>query len=307
LFVAVEWEVVGADRLAQAVARRQQGVVTYAQLLGAGLRPDMVRHREASGWLRRVLRGVYLVGAVEPPLALPMAAVLSLGEGSLLSHYPAAVFWGLRPAPMGEMHVTVVARDARGPGSVRVHRVNQLHPADATSHHGIPATSPARNLLDLATQLDARDLSRAVDEARVNRLASDRSLDEQFSRDPHHRGTTALRRALGEDPALTRSEAERRLLELIRMARLPPPQSNTRVSGYEVDLLWPDHGLIVEIDGYAFHSTRAAFERDRRRDAHLQANGYRVLRVIWRQITDETAELIAVLARATAASHTPKR
>jgi very-short-patch-repair endonuclease len=290
-----------------ALARRQHGVVTYPQLLAAGLSRDAIRYRVTSGWLRRGHRGVYLMGVVDPPLARAMAAVLCVGEGSLLSHHPSAVLWGLRPPPAGEMHVTVVARQTRRPEGVRIHRVRKLHPADATSHHGIPTTSPARTLLDLATQLDDRDLSRAVDEARVNRLASDRSLDEQFSRYPHHRGTAALRRALGEEPALTRSEAERRLLELIRKARLPPPQSNTRVCGYEVDLLWPDHRLIVEVDGYAFHSSRAAFERDRRRDAELQSHGYRVLRVTWRQITDETAELIAILARATAASHTPKR
>ncbi len=86
------------------------------------------------------------------------------------------------------------------------------------------------------------------------------------------------------------------MLELIRAARLPAPRTNAHVNGYEVDLLWPEQRLIVEVDGFAFHSTRKAFERDRARDAQLQAAGYRVLRITWRQIQDEPEALIATLA-----------
>ena len=229
-----------------------------------------------------------------------MAAVLALGNGALLSHHPAAVLWGLRSAPAREMQITVVTRDTRGPESVHVHRVSRLHPSDARSRHGIPTTSPARTLLDLATQTPQRDLDRAVNEARVTKLASDTSLNEQFSRYPRHRGKAALKRALQHEPAFTRREAERRLLELIRAARLPEPRTNAHVNGYEVDMLWPDQRLIVEVDSYTFHSSRAAFERDRRRDARHQAAGYRILRVTWRQIAHETTELVAILARATA-------
>jgi hypothetical protein len=116
--------------------------------------------------------------------------------------------------------------------------VVHLHPADATRKHGIPVTSPARTLLDLAATTPARDLDRAVNEARVHRLASDVSLNEQFSRYPRHRGTQALKDAIRIEPALTRSEAERRALELIRAARLPTPQTNVQLRGYEVDFPW---------------------------------------------------------------------
>ena len=240
-------------------------------------------------------------------MARAMAAVLSIGEGALLSHYPAAVLWGLRPPPARAIHVTVSGRNALGPKSVHLHRIKHLHPGDARSRHRIPTTSPARTLLDLAAHAPQRDLDRAVNEARVTKLVSDTSLNEQFSRYPHHRGKAALRQALRIEPAFTRREAERRLLELIRQARLPPPQTNQHVNGYEVDFLWRDQRLIVEVDSYAFHSSRAAFERDRLRDAYLQAAGYRILRITWRQIADETAELIAILSRATAVPHTPNR
>lgn len=256
-----------------ALAQSQEGVVTGRQLAAVGLGRHAVAHRVRSGWLRRRHRGVYIVGPVESPHAEAMAAVLAVGDAALLSHYPAGALSEIVPAREGMPEVTVVGRDARGPAGVRVHRIRRLHPHDATRHQSIPVTSPARTLLDVATDLTHRDLTRAVEEAQVRHLVTDVSLNEQFKRYPHHRGTPALREAIQTEPALTRSEAERRLLELIRAARLPAPQTNVRIGRHEVDFLWPELNLIGEVDGYAFHSSRAAFERDRQRDAELGAQG----------------------------------
>jgi very-short-patch-repair endonuclease len=99
-------------------------------------------------------------------------------------------------------------------------------------------------------------------------------------------------------PSLTRSQAEERFLGLIRNAGLPPPESNVVIENLEVDFLWRDARLIVEVDGFAFHSSRTAFERDRARDAVLAAAGYRVVRVTWRQIVDQPEAVIARLAAA---------
>jgi very-short-patch-repair endonuclease len=131
---------------------------------------------------------------------------------------------------------------------------------------------------------------------------SDHSLNAQFARYPRRRGVAALSGATRAEPRFTRSEAERRLLELIREARLPEPETNVKVHGYEVDFFWRERGLAVEVDGYAFHSSRAAFERDRRRDAMLHACGVAVLRVTWAQIADEPVALVASLAVATASA-----
>jgi very-short-patch-repair endonuclease len=298
----LESRLVVADRRALAIAGRQHGVITAAQLVRAGHTRAAIRHRVKNGWLRRLHRGVYLVGPIEPPLARAMAATLACGDGALLSHYPAAVLWGLRPAPAGTMHVTVAGRHRDGPAGVTVHRVERLHPADATRRHGIPVTAPARVLLDIAAHVTPRELERATNEARTLRLVSDHSLNAQFARYPRHRGGNALRAAESTEPRLTRSEAERRLLELIRAARLPEPETNVRLHGHEVDFHWPELDLVVEVDGYEFHSSRAAFERDRRRDAELHAHGVDVLRVTWAQIADEPTALVATLARATASA-----
>jgi very-short-patch-repair endonuclease len=107
----------------------------------------------------------------------------------------------------------------------------------------------------------------------------------------------ALRRATIEEPQITRSEGERRLRALIRAARLSRPHTNTSVGGWEVDAVWQAQRLVVEVDGFAYHGNRAAFERDRRRDAALVAAGYRVIRITWRQLVDEPHAVVALLAR----------
>jgi very-short-patch-repair endonuclease len=157
-------------------------------------------------------------------------------------------------------------------------------------------STPARTLLDLATVTSADDLARAVEEARVLRLVTDAGLRALLARHPRRAGTRALLHALAGEPRMTRSEAERRLLALIRRAGLPLPETNVRVLGDEVDVLWRRQRLVVEIDGFGVHGTRAAFERDRARDARMMAAGYRVLRVTWRQLEDEPEKVVALLA-----------
>jgi very-short-patch-repair endonuclease len=196
--------------------------------------------------------------------------------------------------------VTVAGRETRDRPGIRSHTA-RLHPRDATRKHGISVTSPARTLLDLAATLPQRELDRAVEQAQVQRQASLHSLNEQFARYPGHQGTAALTEAIRTDPAFTRMELERRMLALIRAVRLPAPEVNVMLGIWEVDFLWRDARLIVETDGYAFHSSHRAFERDRRKDQELQAGGRRVIRFTWRQITDEPEAVIAALAVALAA------
>jgi very-short-patch-repair endonuclease len=110
-----------------------------------------------------------------------------------------------------------------------------------------------------------------------------------------------LKKLLEHEPRLTRSKAERRMLRLIREAGLPTPETNARIAGWEVDLLWREQKLVYEIDSWTFHSTRDSFERDRRKEADLVAAGLRVGRVTWRQMTGEALGVVARLATALAA------
>ena len=270
------------DAAITSVAARQHGMVTTKQLAAAGIGERAVAHRVANGRLTRIFRGVYRVGPVTAPYGLEMAAVLA--TGGALSHHSAAALWGFCPPHDGNTHVTVTNKDARSRRGLTVHRTASLN---AAVHNGLPLTTPARTLHDLTPHLEPHELERAVEEAVIRGLTTP---DELTTR-------PALRRARIEEPQLTRSEAERRLRKLIRAARLPRPQTNTKVAGWEVDAVWPAQRLVVEVDGFAYHGNRAAFERDRRKDAALVAAGYRVVRITWRQLVEEPHAVVALLAR----------
>jgi very-short-patch-repair endonuclease len=275
----------GLSRVA-ALAARQYGLVTTRQLAAAGISKHAIRHRVAQGRLSRYHRGVYLFGPLQAQFTPEMAAVLACGPTALLSHDSAAAVYGFRPRPTNP-HVTVTTGDPR-PANVTVHRATPHLSLKAAVHYGLPLTTPERTLADLAAMLPQRELDRAAEQAQILRLPI-----EAIGR---RRGAARLRRALRTDPRMTRSEAEARLLALIRAARLPTPRTNVRIGRHEVDLVWDAQRVIVEVDGFAYHGTREAFERDRLRDAELQAAGYRVVRVTWRMIVDEPEALVARLA-----------
>lgn len=251
-------------------------------------------------------RGVYLVGPVIPPLAQEMGAVLAWGDGVVLSHGSAAGLWQLLPHPARDraVDVTVPVRHAKGRSGIRVHTARGLPPDERTNLKGLPITSPARTLLDLASDATPRDLEQAVAEAERRHLASRSGLAALLARYPARPGTRALRALIEahERPALTRSEAEERLLALLRRAELPAPDVNVRLDPYEVDFLWREAGLAVEVDGFAFHADRARFEEDRRRDADLAARGLQVIRVTWRQIVNQPEATLVRIAQALARS-----
>jgi very-short-patch-repair endonuclease len=189
----------------------------------------------------------------------------------------------------------------RRPG-IRIHRTTTLEPQDLRKLDGIPVTSPARTLLDLGTVLRPSGLERAFAQAETKRLVRRTDLVALLERHGRRPGAGPLRALLEAEagPAFTRSEAERKLLELVRAAELPGPKTNARLGAYEVDFLWPRHRLVVEVDGYRFHSQRSAFERDRRRDAELTRRGFTVIRVTWRQLVDEPHAVVARIAAALA-------
>jgi very-short-patch-repair endonuclease len=231
-------------------------------------------------------------------LAEEMAAVLACGRGAAISHRAAAVLQRLLERREEIIDVTVGRSNRRRPG-LRVHRSRTLTSEDVLIHRGIRVTTPTRTLLDLAETEPARELERAYDEAVAQRLVTSTSIVAAVERARGRHGTSELRALVTrfEEPAFTRSQAEEHCLALIRQAGLPLPRVNAPIGPHCVDFLWREAGLVVEVDGYRFHSSRAAFERDRRRDAHLQAAGFRVMRVTWRQLKQEPLAVVARLAR----------
>lgn len=275
------------DSILRGFAVRQHGVASRGQLVNAGIGAHALDGRIKRGGLRPVHRGVYLIGPVLPPGGTPMAATLACGRGAVVSHQTAAELWSM-PAP-GAQGVEVIdpAGDHRPPG-IRVHRLRNLHSNEATRLDGIPLTTAARTLFDLAQRLAMRSLERALADAYARRLTNAREMRRLAKRHVGEPGTRIFRALLdGGAPALTRSEAEELFLALVREARLPEPEVNVRIAGFEVDFLWRRDRLVVEIDGRASHSSDRAYERDRRRDAILLTAGYRTLRFTWSQLTKE--------------------
>jgi very-short-patch-repair endonuclease len=279
-------------------------VVSAAQLHAAGLGRGATHARVLAGRLIRLHRGVYAVGHAQlTPRGWRWAAVLACGGpgAAALSHRSAAAVWDLLPSP-AKFDVTTL-RAAHATSTIRVHRSRTLQPTDITDDDGLPLTTVARTLVDLATTLTPHRLERVVHRAEHLRLLDAHSLDEQLAR-AHGRRTKALRRAIehlaANDPDILRTDLEERFLTLILNARLPRPRVNSTVGPYEVDFLWPDDHLIVETDGAATHATPTAFHTDRRRDAELAALGFRVLRFTWRQVLYEPRSVLRALRRALA-------
>ncbi len=292
-----------ADRLLAALAARQYGVFALWQALAAGVSRQAVQRRFALGRLHRVHAGVYALG--HPALTREgrwMAAVLACGPAAVLSHRDAAALHGFHASAATRFDVTVPGRSHRRHPGIAVHRPRVLPEDEITARAGIPVTTPERTLLDLAEVLAGRPLERACDQAEAARAVDWARVDELLTRHPGRLGARRLRRLLrdhpvGEDRA--RSELERRVASLCGRHRLPRPEVNAAVEGLEVDLAWPDARVIVEVDGFAWHRTRRAFEDDRARDTRLAAAGWRVLRVTHRRLEEDArtfaAELGAVL------------
>jgi very-short-patch-repair endonuclease len=282
-------------------AAAQRGLVHRVQLQAAGRSPAAIRRAAATGRLYPVLPAVYAVGHPGlAPWARELAVMLHLRRDAVISHRSAAALWGLLPAISEPVQATVIGRDTRVRPGLVTYRVRGLDPADVRIRHFIPITAPARTLLDLSAAADDREFERAASEARVLRLVTDAELTAAAARCPLRTGAARLRSALEAHggPAPTRSEAERRLASLIERAQLPRPVFGVHLCGYEIDALWREARLVVEVDGLQFHGHQRAFERDRRRDQILVAAGYRVIRVTWRQITGEPIAVAARLAQA---------
>jgi Protein of unknown function (DUF559) len=222
-----------------------------------------------------------------------MAAVLALGPTAVLSHRAAAEQLGLLAPKHGRIDVTVPGTARRSRRAIRVHG-GTLHPAEITRHQGIPLTSVARTLLDIAETERRRVVERACDQAEVLGLFDLRATCAVLRRANGRRGAPLLRAMLDEHrvgETLTRSELEERFLALCRSSGIPRPRVNAWIAlepdGLEVDFLWPAERLVVEVDGWASHRTRRRFESDRERDQRLQIAGWQPMRFTWRQLEQD--------------------
>lgn len=254
-----------------------------------------------TGRLHRIHRGVYAVGHTDLSLrAECLAAVLAVGPGAVLGYYSAGWLWGIWSGSPKPFEVTAfVPRHHPAPTGVVRHRARNLVEKDRAMVEGIPVTSVARTLLDLAWKLRPEQLRRALARAEDLELLDLDAIHAVIERNRGHHGAKRLRRALAiyERPVYTRSEFERRFVEALVAAGLPRPATGWNEVGYEVDLYWPERGFGIELDSYATHRTRAAFEGDRDRDLDFALAGIKAVRITERKFRQDPKGVIARVAR----------
>jgi very-short-patch-repair endonuclease/predicted transcriptional regulator of viral defense system len=283
------------------------GVLSVTELLACGLSRDGVSDRVIAGRLHRKYAGVYAVGHPNVPLEGEfLAAVKACGPGALLSHYAAAALYGLVKWDDRRIDVTVPGTSHRKHDGIRVHRTTTLDPTERRREQGVPTTSPARALLDLAATSGPRSLRRAVRQALATHKVNLRELADVLQRNPHRRGARKLATIVATGHVPTRSELEDVVLDLILNGGLTHPDVNEpmTIEGRKVipDFRWPAQRLVVEADSRTWHDDPIARQDDAERQALLEAHGERVVRVTWAQAVTKPTQTLARLRKAGARS-----
>jgi hypothetical protein len=293
-----------------AVAVKQNGNISWRQLLDLGLDKHAIAYRVSIGRLYRVFRGVYSVG--RPPITpqeWASAAVLAGGPGAALSHGSAMALWGYWRRWDKPYEVTVVG-DRRTPG-IKVHRSTTLRGREITTHMGIRATSPARTVLDVSPRQADRALKRMVNNALNSQWLTEDQLADTLGLHPTLPGATRIATLIGLDGTPTRSDWEDDFPAFCADHGLPAPAMGAPIAGYLVDALFPAEKVIVELDSWRFHKGKIAFEVDRERDAVTLARGFVTVRVTEERLRQrpehEATRLHAILrARRAAQAHAPR-
>jgi hypothetical protein len=277
-------------QVVRALARQQEDVITTGQLESAGLARGSISYQVARGWLYPKYRGVYAVGRPDlSPDGEMMAAVLAVGEDAVISHLTAAIAWGFwRYGELCAPLDVLVPRGLRKRRDIRVHTTIDLPAGDRTRRHGVPITTPARTVADLATVVYSdHAYRRAVHEAYAQRLVTQPQLEAQVAR----RRCRRLAEIIADGPRPTRSELEDAVDDLLTRHGLRPPHTNAGIPGLpawvEVDFFYPAQRLVIEADGARFHDTPIRQAADRRKQSLLEGHGLRVLRLRWEDAQPE--------------------
>ena len=274
------------------LAARAHGVVTRRGLLELGLSEEQIDGRLAKGLLLREFPGVYRVGHAAPSvLARYAAAVKACGSGALLSGLAAAHLLGLLKGRAPQPEVTT--QTERRVEGIRTRRTRGR--VERSVWRGIPVTSPARTLVDLAAVVDEETLARAAHVAGIRHHTTPGQVEAVLEQRRTSPGTAKLRRVLHGHTPVTLSRLESAFLAVLRAAGLPPPQTNRPAGTKRVDCRWPDHKLTVELDSYRYHRSRHAWEQDHRREREAYARGDQFRRYTYHDVIENPQPMLEEL------------
>jgi hypothetical protein len=293
------------DAAVARLAGGQGGAVGRAQLRAMGFGRGAIDHRIARERLHRTLQGVYLAGHIaETDLAPCWAALIAGGPASYITAGSALELYGALEREDGPVHITVIAGRRRRRRGVIPHRTRRFNPEDFGLLDGaLPITSPARATLDYAEYATPRQLDRVVNTLHFKGLVTPQDLHDVIARTPGRHGIPLLKAVIArhEGPIKFRSGGERIVLGLLNRGRLPKPEVNGIAEGREIDFLYREPKVAIELDGGQAHGTPAAVDNDRRKDAYMRSKGYVVLRYSWWQIEEEPEAVLAEIAATLAA------
>ena len=271
------------------LAESAHGIVSRRELVGAGISERQIDRRIAKGALIVEHPGVYRVGPRSRE-SIYMAAVRACGKGAALSGLAAAHHLGLIRRPPSWPEVTAPGyHELEG---ILTHRRPRLA---RTVHRGIPISTPAQTLIDIASRLGDEELALACHEAGVKHKTTPRHVKAILSRYPNAPGAGKLKRIMIGDTRLSLSALERRFLEILEEENLPLPITNRPKDGRYVDCRWPEHSLTVELDSYGFHNSRHSWEQDRRRERDAYARGDQFRRYTWGNVFEDPRQMLAEL------------
>lgn len=236
--------------------------------------------------------------------------MLACGPSAALGYRSAAAHWDLRATSSPSTEVVVCRSSRPRRDNVIVHQHSRLGSDEVVEHDGIVVTTVSRTLLDIAAVLPLAAVRRAIGQADVLQRFDRHDLRRLLDRHPRHRGNRVLSDLLGrwDEPERLRSDLEARFVLLCKRLGFPRPLLNATVLGMEIDALFPDQRIAVELDGYRFHSGPIQWENDHDKRARLVAAGWTVLAYSWRQVRDDggafvRATLGPALARASATTN----
>ena len=280
------------------IAGAAHGIVTRRELLEEHVSGDQIDHRVRIGALLVEHPGVYRVGHRAPNVeATYMAAVKACGDGALVCGMAAAYLFGLLRGATVAPPAEVTAPRRRRVKGVTTRHARRMCRLDAETWRGIPVTTVARTLVDLAAVLPFDDLARACHEAEVRHRVTPAQVEAVLARCPNRPGAGKLKRVLRGEAHVALGRLEERFLALLEEARLPLPETNRPAGTMRVDCRWPERRLTVELDSYRYHNTRHAWEQDRRRDREARARGEELRRYTWSDLTKDRRLTLRELRR----------
>lgn len=285
-----------ADRKIARLGTAAYGNATREELLAAGISADQIRGRVERGSLIPEYPGTYRIGHRAPTReASYMAAAKAGGEGVFISGRPAAHALGLvkgrvpRPEVVSSRRLSIEGLPSTC--------CRNLIREDTMRWKGIPVTSPARTLVDLAAVLSTEALARACHEAGVRYGTKPRHVEAVLKRKPNATGAAKLRAIISGEQKVTLSKLERRFLQRLKEARLPLPLTNVVAGTKRVDCRWPAHHLTVELNSFIFHNSRHSWEGDYQREREARTRGDEFRRFTWTDVFEKPGYMLGELRK----------